>query len=113
MSKFTEGEWVITRKYDKHGNEHEFVYVDGENSNSKTGNIATCGAVGSSMEEMLANAHLISAAPDMYEALGDVMSLVEFLADHLIGRMDDEDLEDMQMQASDWREVLEKARGES
>lgn len=66
MSEFTKGPWVVTQIPDEeHGGFHDFVWVD--EKGSKTGNIATCYSV--NPHDALANAHLIAAAPELYEAL--------------------------------------------
>ena len=72
--KFTPGPWVIdpcTRPAEVctiHHTSHEngFVYVRGE-----------LGYWGADKEENMANAHLIAAAPDMYEALNKIINRLQ------------------------------------
>lgn len=42
-----------------------------------------CGAWGKCSPEDFANAHLIATAPDMYEALKDITSLCDYLAEEI------------------------------
>lgn len=59
------------------------------------------------------NAHLIAAAPEMYEALEGAAATLNFLSDHLRGRMGDGALDDMRQKADSCFELLAKARGEA
>jgi len=79
-TKFTPGPWK---------REHKFIFTPGEEGC----NVAAVGSPRASthvsytelmatdpdIQEAIANAHLISAAPDMYEALLDAQQQIEYL----------------------------------
>lgn len=73
---YTKGEWKVTR-WSSH-NEIHVSADDGNNSNF----VANCGHTGKDEvlpynKEAIANANLISASPDMYEALKDALDLLD------------------------------------
>ena len=99
MSKHTKGPWDLQRPM--FGEQH--IYVNSENSvDGKAGSGRQHICVlpyegkggGAAYREMFnANAKLISAAPDMFEALQDALSELEFLKnapDSAYARPDDE-----------------------
>ena len=64
MTKFTKGPWLIAEE------DKTFVYALAPNkTNSFWALLQTAGAERVSRKELEANAHLIAAAPEMYEAL--------------------------------------------
>lgn len=88
-AKFTKGEWVA-RTEEFGGMQIALVYVSG-------GGFDVSGA-----PNAIANAHLIAAAPEMYEMLKLAISL-----------MDGDSIEDFGYQYQEIQTLLTKARGES
>jgi hypothetical protein len=62
---YTKGEW----KYEHEYRYHNVVAIDGNTKST----VVQCGT----LENSEANAHLIAAAPEMYEALKEIKSLTE------------------------------------
>ena len=62
-----------------------------------------------SCDQSPANARLIAAAPEMFEALGDILSAAEQINDATYG---DEDWDELRKARSRSRAALAKARGE-
>lgn len=102
-AKFTKGEWFIS----------ECSFVDGciITSSSRDGMVQICsidsayfdGCERNQFEiEQEANAHLIAAAPEMYEML-----------DKFVRCVDDDSSEDFLYQYQDIKNLLAKARGEA
>lgn len=71
-NKFTKGPWV------RHGTT-VYAYIDapGKLSNRFTAQVQSGGKSAAEEEELLANAALIRAAPEMYEALDTVLAYFE------------------------------------
>lgn len=97
--KFTPGPW----KFD--GEESAYYDLPTLNILDKDGDIVA-GAVDYIDESSLPNAHLIAAAPDLYNALENVMHEIQFLGDeeHYFGTTERFDAA---------RAALAKARGET
>jgi len=70
---YTKGEWQFTLNTDKKHSEIDIFSQEGKGVKY----IGTINAIWLSNEEKLANAHLIAAAPDMYEALEDIIKQAE------------------------------------
>ena len=106
-SKFTKGSWVGFNNGE--WSDCGAWSVDNDEASSysnvavNVGNVTICLVVSDSLddEEMEANAHLIAAAPEMYELLEDYVSFVE--------RGDAEGFNQMFCVV---KELLAKARGE-
>lgn len=77
-TKFTPGPWVVADSLDF---DNVSVVMDTAIDNPSsyiTGNVWACDLWWDECdEEDIANAHLISAAPDMYEALEELLQLIE------------------------------------
>lgn len=63
MSTFTKGDWYTKREG------RSTVYVESRIGGGLIQEVAACGPTNEGSEQQEANARLISAAPDMYEAL--------------------------------------------
>ena len=89
MSEYTKGPWELSGKTDWSGNDkvQHMTYVGEIIENHDTadyrGGICRLQSAehikGITTEECEANAHLIAAAPDMYEALSDMVSIMDYL----------------------------------
>lgn len=103
MSKFTPGLWET--EYDNHGNGS---YSEWLNILAPNKTIAQVGCCRKMTEEDKANAYLIAAAPELYEAIEAVISFLEYgirpaVADPLAGEVGDE--------ADELKKALAKAEG--
>lgn len=96
-AKFTPGPWVIDAGFDGSGNFNQYWQVhDGSDA-------IVCSTMFCMAGNKEANAHLIAAAPDLYEALSRIESIIEGAFPNL------NDGEAMR----DARAALAKARGET
>lgn len=101
MPKFTEGPWVV-----EWGTKYPHI-------KSMDGSYILEPVTGRSIVRTEADAHLIAAAPDMYEALEECAMNLSFLAGHLEGRIGEGAQAEMLRLAGEAEEILAKARGES
>lgn len=70
--KFTKGPWEISR--DSHLS--IYIKVDQNKPNRTPGYLAEIRRFTSDVSQITANAHLIAAAPELFEALAEIMSRV-------------------------------------
>lgn len=80
MSKWTKGDW---KPYEVEGQ----TYWPGIDAGNKSivlwgDRTELCGVQGDSLEEAQANVNLMSAAPDMYEALEDARDALKYGAEY-------------------------------
>lgn len=68
MSKFTEGEWFAKR------DGWSTVYVECRIGGGMLQEVAACGPTASGPDEQEANARLIAAAPDLLEAISEIIN---------------------------------------
>lgn len=106
--KGTPGPWVLLQAGDRTTNK---VPVDRGNTSILT--IVEEDGVKFAAVYEDEDAHLIAAAPELLEDLMEAKALVEFLADHLVGRMGDGALVDMAIKADNWNDTIAKALGET
>ena len=112
MSGFTPGPWVYKEFIGKYKNElGEIVTTKKKYSNILVGNdvifiIGNYGVWSPKTSEDVSNMHLIAAAPDLYNALENVMHEIQFLGDeeHYFGTTERFDAA---------RAALARARGET
>lgn len=71
MSKHTPGPWF------EHREGFSTVYIEARIGGGVIQEVAACGPTEAGSEQQSANARLISAAPDLLEALEDMVSLVK------------------------------------
>lgn len=108
-TRFTPGPLKPVKAY---GHEVEPIYMEVRQVEGDfRGTIANCYHAehidGVTREEMFANAHLIAAAPELYEALEELQNIVSGL---LSGEMGLKDIDSFTNQPA--RAALAKARGE-
>ena len=103
--KFTKGEWKIDTSYstmiDIHSNETSVCEIDCAIKWINDGCF-----VADPTDEESANAHLIAAAPEMYQKLKELSKLAAFLEGHTHVSIE------MDVVKHDIDELLKKARGE-
>ena len=68
MNKFTEGEWFAKR------DGWSTVYVECRIGGGMLQEVAACGPTANGTDEQEANARLIAAAPDLLEALSEIIN---------------------------------------
>ena len=109
--KFTPGPWSvvedIARDRDVNGHAIGDEYIAGFNVESGTKEVVSCEGISGCGDEERANAHLIAAAPDLYEALNNVMSEISSCL------RDEEYYFGTTERFDNARAALAKARGES
>ena len=94
-TKFTEGPWVVSGSYIK----------------CEKGHIAQSKAIFLNNKQLIANAHLIAAAPDMYKEIEqDILWLQRLSEDYVIGSYE---LRSCILRIKTKKSLLAKARGES
>lgn len=71
MSNFTKGEWFAKREG------QSTVYIECRIGGGWLQEVAACGPTANGSEEQEANARLISAAPDLLEALQKLLKVIE------------------------------------
>lgn len=76
MAKFTKGEWKV-RDYQTEDGEYDVCTIDG----GLDAMIARVGGV-TALKDAQANAHLIAAAPEMYQKLVKIRTWLTRLAEH-------------------------------
>lgn len=106
MSGYTEGEWGI--------NQHKNIIFAKSLEDQIPIAVVSSGTIQGAYETSLirANAHLIAAAPDMFEVLEECASTLAFLANHLEGRIGEGAQAEMFRLAEEAEDALKKARGE-
>jgi hypothetical protein len=110
MMMYTKGEWRVKEFTQCHHGEHDIGII----AISRISGLQVCGLerdysypISMPKEQVLANAHLISAAPDMYEAAKKVMTALEKHGGSIVPHLMDTD----DNAGQELREALAKAEG--
>lgn len=98
MSEFTKTEWQVNHELTVYALDSDGVH----NEFTCTLEGSSIDGIGAHYQELKANAHLISAAPDMYRALEEAVDYIGEIAD----------CEEDVMAHDRWKQALAKARGE-
>lgn len=105
--------WSLIRVEENDEIEKQMVFSDfsalDDGKNRKC--VSNCCVPVFTIEECQANARLIAAAPDMYEALTECANNLKFLSNHLTGRMGEGALAEIERLADEAFLVLAKAEG--
>ena len=110
-TKFTPGPWFATR--DDRDDELCFISRCNDKSPFPINWIACC-CTGIDQNEYEANAHLIAAAPDLYEALEGVSNVLDEITEypHVLSELEMKDAMRVDHALHEARTALAKARGD-
>lgn len=112
-NKFTPGPWILETVQTSSGICHKigpFPWKDGKQNHACI--YADYPGTGAIEKELVANAHLIAAAPDLLEALEGVLRISDLWLPHEVEEQHAEEMYVLHMARNKMIAAVEKARGQ-